>query len=131
MAAKILRHQDLIVYKKAMDLAMRIFELSKSFPKEETYSLTDQVRRSSRSVAANIAEAWRKRRYAAAFVSKLNDSEGEAAETQTWVECAFKCGYVERELAKLLYLEYDEIISILFSMQKNPNDWVLLKTDKS
>lgn len=127
MGTKILRHQDLIVYKKAMDLAMQIFELSKSFPKEETYSLTDQVRRSSRSVAANFAEAWRKRRYAAAFVSKLNDSEGEAAETQTWGECAFKCGYIERDLAKQLYLEYDEIASILFSMQNRPADWVLLR----
>ena len=83
MTQKILRHQDLIVYKKAIEAAMRIFEVSKTFPKEETYSLTDQVRRSSRSVASNIAEAWRKRRYAAAFVSKLNDAEGEAAETQT------------------------------------------------
>jgi four helix bundle protein len=86
------------------------------------------VRRSSRSVSTNIAEAWRKRRYAAAFVSKLNDSEGEAAETQTWIECAVKCGYVERESAKQLYLEYDEIISMLFSMQNKPNDWVLLKS---
>ena len=128
MGTKILRHQDLIVYQKAMDLAMRIFELTKGFPKEETYSLTDQVRRSSRSVSTNIAEAWRKRRYAAAFVSKLNDSEGEAAETQTWIECAVKCGYVERESAKQLYLEYDEIISMLFSMQNKPNDWVLLKS---
>ena len=80
MGDKILRHQDLLVYKKAVDAAMRIFEFSKSFPKEETYSLIDQVRRSSRSVPANIAEAWRKRRYRAAFVSKLNDAEGEAAE---------------------------------------------------
>ncbi len=127
VGTKILRHQDLIVYKKAIDLAMQIFDLSRSFPKEEVYSLTDQVRRSSRSVAANIAEAWRKRRYPAAFVSKLNDSEGEAAETQTWIECAFKCGYLDRDQAKYLYLEYDEIISILYSMQNNPQNWVLLK----
>lgn len=83
MGAKILRHQELLVYKKAIEAAMEIFEVSKSFPKEETYSLTDQIRRSSRSVPANIAEAWRKRRYKAAFISKLNDAEGEAAETQT------------------------------------------------
>ena len=76
---KILRHQDLLVYQKAINAAMRIFAISKSFPKEETYSLIDQVRRSSRSVASNIAEAWRKRRYVAAFVAKLNDAEGEAA----------------------------------------------------
>jgi four helix bundle protein len=76
MKKKILRHQDLLVYQKAIEVAMRIFEITRSFPKEEIYSLTDQVRRSSRSVAANIAEAWRRRRYAAAFVSKLNDAEG-------------------------------------------------------
>ncbi|HEX8196634.1 MAG TPA: four helix bundle protein [Pyrinomonadaceae bacterium] len=85
MSVKIIRHQDLDVYRKAFDASMQIFELSKDFPKEETYSLTDQVRRSSRSVCANIAEAWRKRRYQAAFISKLNDCEAEAAETQTWL----------------------------------------------
>jgi four helix bundle protein len=88
MGEKILRHQDLIVYRKAVEAAMQILEISKTFPKEETYSLTDQIRRSSRSVSANIAEAWRKRRYVAAFISKLNDAEGEAAETQTWLEFA-------------------------------------------
>jgi four helix bundle protein len=81
--AKITRHQELEVYKKAFAAAMRIFELSKSFLKEEMYSLTDQIRRSSRSVGSNIAEAWRKRRYEAAFIAKLSDAEGEAAETQT------------------------------------------------
>jgi len=102
MGEKILRHQDLLVYKKAIEAAMEIFEVSKSFPKEETYSLTDQIRRSSRSVPANIAEAWRKRRYKAAFISKLNDAEGEAAETQTWLEVSVRCGYVSREAAKTL-----------------------------
>jgi four helix bundle protein len=82
------------VYRKAFDAAMRIFELSKSFPKEEKYSLTDQVRRASRSVCGYLAEAWRKRRYEAAFVSKLSDSEAEAAETQVWLEFAVKCGYL-------------------------------------
>lgn len=85
---KITRHQELDVYKKAFESAMTIFEHSKSFHKEETYSLTDQIRRSSRSVCANLAEAWRKRRYEAAFIAKLNDAEGEAAETQTWIEFA-------------------------------------------
>src|SRR5688500_13465430 len=116
MREKILRHQDLIVYRKAFEVAMSIFELSKSFPKEETYSLTDQIRRSSRSVPANIAEAWRKRRYAAAFISKLNDAEGEAAETQTWLEFAVRCGYLDRETAKTLFLELEEIISMIVSM---------------
>ncbi|MFN0140787.1 MAG: four helix bundle protein [Pyrinomonadaceae bacterium] len=126
MSEKILRHQDLIVYKKAIEAAMKIFEVSKSFPKEETYSLTDQIRRASRSVPANIAEAWRKRRYKAAFISKLNDAEGEAAETQTWLEIATRCNYVERDQAKELYLEYDEIISMLVAMANNPEKWLLL-----
>lgn len=104
---------------------MQIFELSKSFPKEETYSLTDQIRRSSRSVPANIAEAWRKRRYVASFINKLNDAEGEAAETQTWLECSVRCDYVEREKAKCLFLEYEEIISMLVSMANNPEKWIL------
>ena len=82
---------------------MLIFELTKLFPKEETYSMTDQIRRSSRSVCANLAEAWRKRRYEAAYIAKLNDAEGEAAETQTWLEFAVKCEYIEREVATELY----------------------------
>jgi four helix bundle protein len=91
---RIERHTDLHVYRKAFDVAMKVFELSRQFPKDEAYSLTDQIRRSSRSVCANIAEAWRKRRYEAAFVSNLSDSETEAAETQVWLEFAVKCGYL-------------------------------------
>ncbi len=87
-------HRDLEVYQKALEAAMRIFELSKSFPKEEVYSLTNQIRRSSRSICANLAEAWRKRRYEAAFIAKLTDVEGEAAETQVWLEFSMKCGYI-------------------------------------
>ena len=94
---KIRTHRDLEVYEKAFGAAMMIFECSKSFPKEETYSLTDQMRRSSRSVCANLAEAWRKRRYEAAFVSKLSDCEAEAAETQTWIEFAVKSDYLDRK----------------------------------
>lgn len=86
MGETIKTHRDLDVYQMAFEAAMRIFELTKRFPKEETYSLTDQIRRSSKSVCSNIAEAWRKRRYEAAFVSKLNDAEAEAAETQVWLE---------------------------------------------
>lgn len=122
---KITRHQELEVYKKAFETAMLIFELSKSFPKEETYSLTDQIRRSSRSVCSNIAEAWRRRRYEAAFIAKLNDSEGEAAETQTWLEFSVNCKYVERETGRSLYKTYDEIIAMLTSMINNPHLWVL------
>ena len=128
--SKILRHQDLIVYKKAIEAAMRIFQISKGFPKEETYSLTDQIRRSSRSVPANIAEAWRKRRYVAAFISKLNDAEGEAAETETWLELAVKCKYVERTVAKEMFLEYEEIISMLVAMANNPDKWILERSKK-
>lgn len=104
---------------------MRVFEITKSFPKEERYSLTDQIRRSSRSVCSNIAEGWRKRRYEAAFISKLNDAEAEAAETQTWLQFAVECKYVERTPAAQLYKEYDEILSMLVSMIHRPSDWTL------
>ena len=104
---------------------MEIYELSKGFPREETYSLTDQIRRSSRSVSANVAEAWRKRRYAAALISKLNDAEGEVAETETWLEYAVRCNYTNRNEARRLFLEYEEIISMLVSMANNPHKWTL------
>ena len=104
---------------------MEIFELSKAFPKEETYSLTDQIRRSSRSVCSNVAEAWRKRRYEAAFVSKLNDAEGEAAETQTWVEFSVRSKYLDRQRGLELFREYDEIVAMLLSMGNNPDMWVM------
>ena len=108
MAKKLIRtHRDLDVYQMAFDAAMRIFRESKSFPKEERYSLTDQIRRSSRSVCANLAEAWRKRRYEASFLSKLSDAEAEAAETQVWLEFAVQCGYLEPEIGRELYTTYD------------------------
>jgi four helix bundle protein len=122
---KIVRHTELEVYKKAFDASMEIFELSKKFPKEETYSLTDQVRRSSRSVCANMAEGWRKRRYEAAFLAKLSDSEAEAAETQVWLQFAVKCEYVERERAACLDQCYDEILSMLVEMINHPEPWLL------
>lgn len=87
-------YQDLLAYKKGFEVAMEIFEVSKSFPKEETYSLTDQIRRSSRSVCANIAESYRKRVYPKHFHSKLTDSDSENSETQTWLEFAFACKYI-------------------------------------
>src|SRR3989449_3567619 len=125
MAQKIQSHRHLRVYQKAFATAMDLFELSKAFPKEETYSLTDQIRRSSRSVCANLAEAWRKRRYEAAFVNKLNDSEGESAETQTWLEFAVKCGYLNAQDGRALFKVYDEIIAMLVTMINHPNAWVL------
>ena len=121
------RHTDLEVYKMAFQAAMEIFELTKSFPKEETYSLTDQIRRASRSVCSNLAEAWRKRKYEAAFISKLSDSEGEAAETQTWLQFSVECQYLDKTTAKTLYHTYDEIIAILVSMAYNASQWTLPK----
>ncbi len=120
-------HTDLQVYQKAFEVAMKIFELSKSFSKEETYSLTDQVRRSSRSVCSNLAEAWRKRRYEAAFISKLSDAEGEAAETQVWLEFAVKCRYMKREEATSLYQAYAEIIRTSVGMINHPETWIIRK----
>ena len=102
--------------------------MSKSFPKEETYSLTDQIRRSSRSVCANLAETWRKRRYEAAFISKLSDVEAEAAETQVWLEFAVKCKYLNRDEAAALYKTYDEIIRTVVGMITHPETWVIHKS---
>jgi four helix bundle protein len=119
------RHTELDVYVRAFDAAMRLFEVTKTFPKPETYSLTDQVRRSSRSVCANLAEAWRKRRYESAFVSKLGDCEAEAAETQTWIQFAVRCEYLPRDAGEELYREYDAIIGMLVSMITNSSCWVL------
>src|SRR5262245_19123757 len=112
-------------------MAMRIFELSKSFQKEETYSLTDQIRRSSRSVCANLAEAWRKRRYEKAFVSKLSDSESEVAETQVWIAFAVRCNYMDREVANEIYQAYNLIIRTLVGMINHPESWVIGSEDKS
>jgi four helix bundle protein len=131
MARKVVTHRDLDVYQRALDAAMRIFEQSKTFPREETYALTDQIRRSSRSVCANLAEAWRKRRYEKAFVSKLSDSESEAGETQVWLEFAFRCGYLQRDLAKELYDAYDGILRTLVGMIKHPETWIIDTKDDS
>ena len=122
---RIQRLTELDVYKKAFDAATVIFESSKSFPKEETYSLTDQIRRSSRSVCANLAEAWRKRRYEAAFIAKLSDSESEAAETQVWLEFAVKCGYLNRDDAASMYQTYEEILRMLVAMINTPQSWTI------
>jgi four helix bundle protein len=125
MNKKIQTHRDLEVYQKAFDAAMRIFELSKLFPKEETYSLTDQVRRSSRSVCVNLVEAWRKRRYQAAFISKLSDSESEAAETQVWIDFAVRCGYLDRDKGVPLHQVNDQVIATLVGMINHPETWVI------
>lgn len=122
---RITRHNDLEVYKMAFEAAMRIFELSKSFPKDERYSLTDQIRRSSRSVCANIAEGFRKRKYAAAFVAKLSDAEAEAAETQVWLEFALKCQYLDEGLYSEFFKNYDHVLGKLVNMMRHPEKWTV------
>jgi four helix bundle protein len=126
MEKKFIRtHRDLEVYRIAFDVAMQIFEASKSFPKEERYSLTDQVRRSSRSVCANLAEAWRKRRYEGSFLNKLNEAEAEAAETQIWSEFAVRCGYLQKETGDELSATYDNILGKIVSLINDPLRWLL------
>lgn len=123
--AHIRTFKDLRVWQNAMDLAMRVFEITKSFPSEEKYSLTDQFRRASRSVAANISEAWRKRRYPAAFISKLSDAEGEAAETQTWTEFSRRCRYIDAGIADELDQRCEEILGQLVNMIARPEQWTI------
>ena len=120
---KIRSHKDLDVYKMAFKAAMRIFEITKSFPPEEKYSLTDQIRRASRSVCTNISEAFRKRRYPKAFVSKLNDAEGEAAETQVWLDFSLECKYMKEDVHNELYQTYEHIIGKIISMSTHPEKW--------
>ena len=123
--ANIRSFKELRVWQNSMDLAKLIFGLSKRFPADERYSLTDQFRRASRSVAANISEAWRKRRYQAAFVAKLNDAEAEAAEAQTWTEVARRCGYISNEQAVELDRRCEEILGKIVHMASHPEEWVL------
>jgi four helix bundle protein len=120
---KIRTHKDLKVYQLSFEAGMMIFNLSKTFPKEEMYSLTDQIRRSSRSVSGNIGEAFRKRKYPKSFISKLTDAEGEAAETQIWLDYALSCGYIETANHGALVDKYDHIISMLVNMSIKPDNW--------
>lgn len=120
-------HRELEVYQLGFEAAMRIFELTKDFSPEERYSLTDQIRRSSRAVCANLAEAWRKRRYEGAFVLKLSHSEAEAAETQTWLEFAVKCNYLSADAGRELCQTYDFILGKLVNMIRNPSPWLMLR----
>lgn len=120
---KIRTHRELDVYRMAFDASMKIYEVSKGFPKIEQYSLTDKIRRSSRSVSANIAEAFRKRKYPKAFIAKLSDSEGEAAETQVWLEYCLKCEYIDQNFYNSLYQEYDYILGKLINMALHPEKW--------
>ena len=120
MGNKIRSFRDLKVYQKAFSLQQKIFEISKGFPKEELYSLIDQIRRSSRSIGANLTEAWHKRRYVAHFVSKLSDSDGEQAETQHWLDTALACEYISEDVHKNLMNQCMEIGRMLGKMIANP-----------
>jgi four helix bundle protein len=119
--------KDLIVYQKAHKLAMDIFELSKKFPKEEKYSLTDQIRRSSRSVSSCISESWAKRKYIKAFVNKLTDSLGEEYETEDWLDYSRDCKYISDSEHERMISGYDEVRKMLISMINNPDKWCLKK----
>ncbi len=114
-------YKDLLAYQKAFQLAMEIFELSKSFPIEEKYSLTDQIRRSSRSVCANIAESYRKRRYVNHFISKLTDSDAENSETNVWLDFSLECNYIPKEIHQILNQKTIEIGKLINFMINNPN----------
>lgn len=116
--------KDLIIYKKAFALSMEIFEVSKGFPKEEKYSLTDQVRRSSRSVCANIGEAYRKRRYSAHFISKLTDSDAENSETQVWIDFAFACKYIDENTSISFTQRSEEVGRLINHMIANPEKYL-------
>lgn len=124
-----LSFRDLTVYKKAFELAMEIFKISKTFPKEETYSLTDQIRRSSRSVCSGIAEAYRKRMYEAHFISKSSDADMENSETQVWLDFAYKCRYIDQDIYKNLMEKSDEVGKLLNHMILNPSNY-LRKNEK-
>ena len=125
---KIVHHWQLEVFQLAREAAQKFFQLSKRFPKEEIYSLTDQGRRASRAVSAMIAEAWRRRKYEAAFVNKLNEAEGEAAETQVWVMHAVDCEYLTKSEGRDLHRLCDRILGKLVNMGNNPGPWLLKKS---
>ena len=125
MGERINSYKELRVFENAMNAAMKIFEQTKTFPPEEKYSMVDQMRRSSRSVCANIGEAWRKRRYKAAFIAKLSDSESEACETQVWIEFARRCEYLEKTICDDMDAEYDQIMGQIVKMINEADKWLI------
>lgn len=128
MTEIIKNYTDLRVFQNAMEAAMKIFELTGSFPAEEKYAMTDQMRGSSRSVCSNLSGAWRKRRHKDAFVAKLNDAESQACETQVWVEFARKCNYLEDDVCDGLHSAYDLILGQLLKMINEPYKWLIKKS---
>ena len=125
MGERINIHRELHVYQNAINAAMKIFELTKLFPSEEKYSMVDQMRRSSRSVCANLSEAWRKRRYKAAFIAKLSDAESEACETQVWIEFARRCRYLKNDVCNELDAVYDQIMGQIVKMIVDADKWLI------
>jgi four helix bundle protein len=123
--ARISSFKELIVYQKAYKLAMEVFDISKRFPKEERYSLSDQIRRSSRSITSSIAESWAKRRYKKAFVSKLSDSLGEEFETECWLDYARDCTYISISTHDELSSRYEEVRRMLIAIINNPEVWCI------
>ena len=122
---KIRSHKDLRVYQLAYEAALEIHQLTKNFPPEEKYSLTDQIRRSSRSVCANLAEAYRKRLYPKNFISKLSDSQGESGETQVWIDFSDSFEYIDHETHDKLYDKYEHILAMLINISNNPDKWTV------
>ena len=116
-----MKFYELLAYQKSFELSMSVFEMTKSFPKEEKYSLTDQIRRSSRSVSANIAEAYAKRRYPRHFISKLTDSDGENLETQNWLRYSVACAYIEKSIYETLIAKSEEVGKLIRFMMNNPS----------
>ena len=125
MGEKISSYKNLNVYQNGMDAAMKNFRLTKQFPPEEKYSMVDQIRRSSRSVCSNLAEAWRKRRYKAAFIAKLSDAESEACETQVWVEFARRCEYLNDVTCDELDAVYEQIMAQIVKMIIDADKWII------
>jgi four helix bundle protein len=125
MSDFITTHQELLVYQTAFETAMRIFDLAQAFPEDERQLLTEQMLRSSRSVCANLAEAWQKRRYKKAFVAKLNEVEAEAAETQVWIEFAITCGYLDAEVGQEIFHQYRVILAAATRLISQADAWVV------
>ncbi|MBN2059695.1 MAG: four helix bundle protein [Deltaproteobacteria bacterium] len=125
MGERINSYKELRVFENAINAAMKIFELTRTFPQEEKYSMVDQMRRSSRSVCSNIGEAWRKRRYKAAFIAKLSDAESESCETQVWIEFARRCEYLEDQICDEMDKEYDQIIGQIVRMINEADKWLI------
>ncbi len=122
---KIASFRELRVYIQAMDAAMEIFDVTKTFPADEKFSLTDQIRRSSRGVCANIGEAWHKRRYEKHFVSKITDASMEASETRVWLDIAIQCNYIQQDTFDTLDAKYGLILAQLVTMESRPQDWII------